>query len=355
MFTTMLEETEMANQRTVNRVLLIGGIASFLFTIIAAIFGLPVWAVILGATANAILHLYYRPVERADASEMGRPQENQPEAGMMQENQPENFGMEKVLRIREEYEKKIRNIEEEKGQRIEELERDFAAEKEKARHVEELEQDLAAEKEKARRIEELEQDLAREKERFRQLKNELERSVSTNNASMPNSASILPELDDEKDKLVKVDVVKFATKVSEEYARKAQEAGISIHVAGNTGSIYVQASEKMLIILFRNIIDNAIKYMNRKGIMQITITSLGDDIFIAIKDSGLGLAENETAHIFELNYQGSNRTSGNGLGLAQTKAIVEYYGGMIYASSSKDKGMGIYIHLPAEKEEFINE
>ena len=48
-----------------------------------------------------------------------------------------------------------------------------------------------------------------------------------------------------------------------------------------------------------------------------------------------------------MNYQGTNRISGNGLGLAQARAIVEYYGGMIYARSSVGNGMGIYIHLPS--------
>ena len=41
------------------------------------------------------------------------------------------------------------------------------------------------------------------------------------------------------------------------------------------------------------------------------------------------------------------RISGNGLGLAQARAIVEYYGGTIYAKSDSGKGMAIYIQLPA--------
>ena len=66
-----------------------------------------------------------------------------------------------------------------------------------------------------------------------------------------------------------------------------------------------------------------------------------------MKDNGAGLSASETEHIFELNFQGTNRISGNGLGLAQARAIVEYYGGMIYARSSVGSGMGIYIHLPS--------
>ena len=82
------------------------------------------------------------------------------------------------------------------------------------------------------------------------------------------------------------------------------------------------------------------------GSLLITISSIGDDIFIVLKDNGNGLSEHETKHIFELNYQGTNRVSGNGLGLTQAKAIVDYYGGSIYAKSMIGRGMGIYIQLP---------
>ncbi len=102
----------------------------------------------------------------------------------------------------------------------------------------------------------------------------------------------------------------------------------------------------MLRILFRNIVDNSIKYMNRHGSLIITISNVADEIFVVCKDTGEGLPEDETRHIFELNYQGSNRISGNGLGLYQAKAIVTYYGGTIYAKSTTGKGMGIYIQLP---------
>ena len=86
--------------------------------------------------------------------------------------------------------------------------------------------------------------------------------------------------------------------------------------------------------------------MNRLGSLTITISNIGSDIFIVLKDTGEGLTESETRHIFELNYQGSNRISGNGLGLAQAKAIVDYYGGTIYAKSNVNQGMAIYIQLP---------
>ena len=462
MIQMMLEETDMSKKRVVNGVLLIGGIVSFLFIMIAAILGLPGWMIIVGATMNAVLHLFYQPIKQVDPSETERLKEELER--VRQERQNGSFGMEKVLRIREEYEKKIQSIEEENRKKIAELERARSQEEKDTQHIEELENArfqeeknaqrivelenalaqekknvqriaelesaLAQEKKNAQRIAELESALAQEEknaqrivelenalaqeekntqriaelenalaqeeknvqriaelesalaqeekntQRITELENvlskegndaqrivDLERELAAErercqrlkialeqNRNTTYDASILPELDPDEDKLVKVDAVEFAKRVADRYTKEAEEAGIDIYVAGEKGSIFIQASEKMLLVLFQNIIDNSIKYMNRKGIMQITITDLDDDIIIVIKDSGRGLSENETTHIFELNFQGSNRVSGNGLGLAQVKAIVEYYGGMVYAKSSTDKGMGIYIHLPATKE-----
>ena len=56
----------------------------------------------------------------------------------------------------------------------------------------------------------------------------------------------------------------------------------------------------------------------------------------------------EVSYIFDLNYQGANRKSGNGLGLAQVKAIVEHYKGTVYAKSEVNEGMAIYIQFPVE-------
>ena len=126
----------------------------------------------------------------------------------------------------------------------------------------------------------------------------------------------------------------------------AEAQNIKLHLSATNDKLMIMAEPESIRILFRNIIDNSIKYMGRAGHMIITISLLGDDIFVILKDTGKGLSEDETTHVFELNFQGSNRVSGNGLGLTQTKMIVEAFGGTIYAKSSPENGMAIYIQLP---------
>lgn len=159
-------------------------------------------------------------------------------------------------------------------------------------------------------------------------------------------AGLLPPA--EKEEKETIDIVSVARETARELQPFAEKVQLEIRISAPEEKILVNADSARLRILFRNVIDNSIKYMNRAGVLVITLSNLGDDIFIVLKDNGNGLSEKETAHIFELNYQGSNRISGNGLGLTQAKAIVEYYGGTIYAKSNFGKGMGIYIQLPTD-------
>lgn len=158
--------------------------------------------------------------------------------------------------------------------------------------------------------------------------------------------TLLPHTTEYDEAHPSIDIINLVSEVIKEFENDALSAGIQIQLSSASSFLYVKAAPTRIKVLFRNIIDNSIKYMQQAGILVITISNIGSDIFIVLKDNGQGLSKQETDHVFELNYQGSNRISGNGLGLAQSKAIVEYYGGTIYAKSSKNLGMAIYIQLP---------
>lgn len=177
-------------------------------------------------------------------------------------------------------------------------------------------------------------------------RNELEGYKKREAAEKNMAMSILPDSMKSREELSTINIVDIAKSVVNELHTAALRAGLRVQVSSGEENIYVRADENLLRVLFRNIVDNSIKYMNRQGMLVITLSTIGDDLFVVLKDNGEGLAAEETGHIFELNYQGSNRISGNGLGLAQAKAVVEYYGGNIYAKSTKGGGMGIYIQLP---------
>ncbi len=159
-------------------------------------------------------------------------------------------------------------------------------------------------------------------------------------------SSVLPQYLPERSESTTVNIIEVAKSVAREFHDDAAKAGLNIQISSGEENLLVRGDQNLLRILFRNIVDNSIKYMNRHGSLIITVSSIGDDIFVVCKDTGEGLSSDETEHIFELNYQGSNRISGNGLGLFQAKAIVSFYGGTIYAKSRPGSGMGIYIQIP---------
>lgn len=175
-------------------------------------------------------------------------------------------------------------------------------------------------------------------------KAEISEMVEKLGAESGSHDALLPPDDD--DDTATVDIIAVANRAVKELEQDARAAGIRVNISCAHDKLLVNASANRLNTMFRNIIDNSIKYMKKQGSLVITISTIDSDIFIVLKDTGEGLPENETGHIFELNYQGSNRISGNGLGLTQAKAIVDHYGGMIYARSPQGGGMGIYIQLP---------
>lgn len=180
-----------------------------------------------------------------------------------------------------------------------------------------------------------------------QLENARQQASIKDLEAAPAPSSVLPQTLPEPSESTMVNLIAVTKSVIRELHDDAVHAGITIQMSAPEEELLLPADQNMLRILFRNIIDNSIKYMKRHGSLIITASSIGEDIFVVCKDTGNGLSEAETAHIFDLNYQGSNRISGNGLGLFQAKAIVDYYGGTIYAKSNSGKGMGIYIQLPA--------
>ena len=98
-------------------------------------------------------------------------------------------------------------------------------------------------------------------------------------------------------------------------------------------------------VLF-NLLENALKYMGRPGVITIRIRRQGDSVSLLVQDDGMGLPSEETAHIFEPNYQGSNHVGGQGYGLYLVRRAIEGHGGTVSAQSAPGRGLGISMTLP---------
>ena len=101
-----------------------------------------------------------------------------------------------------------------------------------------------------------------------------------------------------------------------------------------------------------NIMSNAIKYTPDGGEIGLYASVCASGVEIRVKDSGIGIPEEDLPHLFERFYRveksRTSETGGTGLGLAIAKEIVEAHGGDISIESKRDVGSTVIIHLPVE-------
>jgi len=150
----------------------------------------------------------------------------------------------------------------------------------------------------------------------------------------------------------KLELISLANQVVREKKQVCILAGVVARVESSEKTIEYMADKRMIRQIFVNIIDNAVKYMGKQGILNITLGRDGSEILLIFKNNGESLPATELPHIFELGFQGSNATQGSGLGLKQVKDIVDYYGGSITAKS--EKGLTLIIRLPKDRLEAIS-
>ena len=101
----------------------------------------------------------------------------------------------------------------------------------------------------------------------------------------------------------------------------------------------------------RSVIDNAIKFSNRGGIVDIRLwRATSDDAVVTVSDTGVGIDRADLADVFrEFHLGGSSRTrrfEGAGLGLAYAKKLVEQHNGRITLASERNVGTTVVIELP---------
>ena len=101
--------------------------------------------------------------------------------------------------------------------------------------------------------------------------------------------------------------------------------------------------------VFGNLIDNAIKYSNEGGAINVTASLKGDFVAIAIEDHGIGMPNSVIGNLFQKFYR-SHRSretvAGTGIGLYISKAIVESHGGSIGVSSEEGRGSIFTVSIP---------
>lgn len=107
--------------------------------------------------------------------------------------------------------------------------------------------------------------------------------------------------------------------------------------------------------VMNNLIDNALKYSGKSPEITVKVFHDENNLFISVKDNGIGISEDETDRIFERFYRSGDeltrKIKGSGLGLSLVKELVEAHGGNISVMSEVDRGSMFTVRLPLTKDE----
>lgn len=101
-------------------------------------------------------------------------------------------------------------------------------------------------------------------------------------------------------------------------------------------------------------LDNAIKYSPNLSVVTISSARQKDELFLSIKDQGIGIDQKDLPHIFDRFYRADSARAkanfgGYGLGLSIAKAVIDLHRGAISVTSKKNKGTTFTIKLPVAK------
>jgi signal transduction histidine kinase len=115
--------------------------------------------------------------------------------------------------------------------------------------------------------------------------------------------------------------------------------------------LFVYADRGRLHDIFINLLSNAFKFTSDGGHIAITACRKDEHILHEVRDTGMGIPQDQIEKIFEEFYQvDGGKQGGTGLGLAITKRVVEEHGGKIWAASQLGKGSAFYFTLPISME-----
>lgn len=125
------------------------------------------------------------------------------------------------------------------------------------------------------------------------------------------------------------------------FEQKISDKKINVDGLDSLANVYIEADPDMINQVFYNLIDNAVKFTQIGGDIQLSMNIQGNDVIVAIKNTGKGIKDEDLDHVFERFYKGDKSrgldAKSAGLGLFIVKNIVELHGGGISVKNIDDK------------------
>ena len=136
----------------------------------------------------------------------------------------------------------------------------------------------------------------------------------------------------------------------EDYKILAQAYNVEIRTFLPENLPLVFGYKEQVKLAIENLLENAIKYTKRKGLIEIKVEKKKKMIYFEIKDNGIGIPKEDQKFIFKTFYRGSNvrkyQPQGSGLGLYIVQKIIQRSKGKIGFKSKENKGSIFWFYLP---------
>ena len=167
--------------------------------------------------------------------------------------------------------------------------------------------------------------------------------------SLINDIIRLSELDhsDDTKGFGQVDLCKIAKECVDNLGVSAAKQNIQLNFDGTGCKMH--GNSHMLVELVENLCQNAIRYNNPGGTVNVTVHKLGGKTVLTVEDNGIGIPKDQQERVFERFYRvdksRSKETGGTGLGLAIVKHIVELHDAKITLDSEVGHGTTIKVEF----------
>ena len=148
-----------------------------------------------------------------------------------------------------------------------------------------------------------------------------------------------------------VDLFELAEEVRSVLEGACEAKHINMKLTGEHVSI--DGVKRLLYEIIYNLCDNAVKYNNEGGIADIDISADEKNAYITVRDSGIGIPQDQQQRVFERFYRvdksHSKESGGTGLGLSIVKHAVSYHNGTVSMKSEPGNGTEIRVSIPLSK------
>ena len=115
--------------------------------------------------------------------------------------------------------------------------------------------------------------------------------------------------------------------------------------------MYAHGDREMISTILRNLINNAVKYSNKAGVIEVSISEKDDFLEVMVSDQGIGISKENIEKIFRIDTKfkspGTKGEKGTGLGLILCKDLVEINKGSIWCESQEGTGTTFHFTVPA--------